>query len=260
MSWREQYQSGRYRGAVFYTLRSDRQGGRRLALHEYPAKDIPWAEDLGRRARRFDLELFVIGDDYMAARDQLLAALEARGPATLQHPYYGACQVSVKQYRVNESTANGGLATFSVTFVETGRPAYPTARVDTQALVQARAREALAQAQAACAESFSIQKQPGFVALAATDILTRLTEALTTIKDSFPGIPAQAGDYLTRLNRLSAKAASPQCSCAIFWRRCRRRCNLARPPLRPRPRHPGTSARPPAPKCGLSASPYMIRR
>ena len=114
MSWREQYQPGRYRGAVFYTERSDRRGGRRLALHEYPARDIPFAEDLGRRARRFELDLFVLGDDYMAARDALLTALEAEGPATLQHPYYGACRASVEQYRVNESTANGGLATFSV--------------------------------------------------------------------------------------------------------------------------------------------------
>ena len=208
MSWREQYQPGRYRGAVFYTLRSDRQGGRRLALHEYPARDIPWAEDLGRRARRFDLELFVLGDDYMILRDKLLVALEAKGPATLQHPYYGACQASVLQYRVNESTANGGLATFSVTFVETGRATYPTARADTPAIVQARAGEARARAEAAFAESFSIQQQPGFVAEAAADILTRFTSALITIKDSFPGIPAQAGDYLNRLNLLSTEAAS----------------------------------------------------
>ena len=207
MSWREQYQPGHYRGAAFYTVRSDRLGGRRLALHEYPAKDIPHAEDLGRRARRFELELFVLGDDYMAARDRLLAALEAKGPATLQHPYYGHLQASVEQYRVNESTGNGGLATFSVTFVETGRATYPTARADTQASVQARVREAEAKARAAFAESFSVDQQPAFVAQAATDILTRLTEALTTIKDGFPGAPAGLGDYLNRLNLLSAQAA-----------------------------------------------------
>lgn len=207
MSWRQQYQPGRYRGAVFYTERSDRQGGRRLALHEYPAKDIPFAEDLGRRARRFELELFVLGDDYMAARDQLLAALEAEGPATLQHPYYGQLQASVLQYRVSEGTGNGGLATFSVTFIESGQATYPTAWADTQAIVEARASEAEAQAQAAFAESFSIARQPEFVAQAATDILTRLTEALTTIKDGFPGAPAGLGDYLNRLNLLSAEAA-----------------------------------------------------
>ena len=209
MSWREQYQPGRYRGAVFYTLRSGRLGGRRLALHEYPMRDIPFAEDLGRRARRFELELFVLGDDYMALRDKLLAALEAQGPATLQHPYYGARSASVEQYRVSESTASGGLATFSVTFIETGRATYPTAWADTQARVQARAIEAEAQAQAAFAESFSVKQQPGFVATAATDILTRLFEALTTIKDGFPGQRmAEAGDYLARLNGLSSSAAS----------------------------------------------------
>ena len=208
MSWREQYQPGRYRNAVFYTERSGRQGGRRLALHEYPGRDIPFAEDLGRRARRFELELFVLGDDYMILRDKLLAALEAKGPATLQHPYYGACQASVEQYRITESTANGGLATCSVTFIETGRATYPTARADTQARVQARANEAEARAEAAFAESFSVDKQPAFVAEAATDILTRLSEALGTIKDGFPRIPAEAGDYLNRLNTLSAEAAS----------------------------------------------------
>ena len=207
MSWRAKYQPGRYRGALFYTERSERQGGRRLALHEYPAKDTPFAEDLGRRARRFELALFVLGDDYMARRDKLLAALEAKGPATLQHPYYGACRASVEQYRVTESTANGGLATFSVTFIESGEITYPTARANTSALVKARAGEAEVQAQAAFTESFSVDKQPEFVAQAATDILTRLGEALSTIKDSLPGIGA-AGDYLEQLNLLSRDAAS----------------------------------------------------
>jgi prophage DNA circulation protein len=51
MSWRDKLQAGRFRTAAFQIDAHDQAGGRRLALHEYPLRDDPYAEDMGRLER-----------------------------------------------------------------------------------------------------------------------------------------------------------------------------------------------------------------
>ena len=83
-------------------------------------------------ARKFTLEAFVIGDDYMTARDAFIKALEAGGPGELVHPHYGTRSVVVNgEFRVRETTAKGGMATFSIPFCEAGKMVQPTESVDT---------------------------------------------------------------------------------------------------------------------------------
>src|SRR6185437_9361631 len=122
MSWRDNLRPGSFRGVAFLIDTGvSTQIGRRGQLHEYPLRDLPWAEDLGRRARRFAVNCLVIGSDYMTARDQLIAALEARGPGTLVHPYYGTMRVSVVDaVEVREDTKDGGVARFRIPFAEAG--------------------------------------------------------------------------------------------------------------------------------------------
>lgn len=78
MSWRDQLRDGSFRGVPFKIQASRALVGRRGQVHEYPLRDKPYAEDLGRRARAFNVECFVLGADYMAQRDALIAALEER--------------------------------------------------------------------------------------------------------------------------------------------------------------------------------------
>lgn len=54
--------------------------GRRVQIFECNATSRS-AEDLGRAAREINITGYVIGADYMAGRDRLLAALEARPAA-----------------------------------------------------------------------------------------------------------------------------------------------------------------------------------
>lgn len=99
-------------------------------MHEYPLRDLPYVEDLGRKARRFTVQGFVLGDDYMAARDALMAACEEAGPGTLVHPYLGVLEVTCQGCTVRESTKEGGQATFSLTFQEAGKRNYPAQTTD----------------------------------------------------------------------------------------------------------------------------------
>jgi len=151
MTWRDRIDpelTGSYRGVRFHVERSDTTGGRRWLIHEYPRRNKPKAEDMGRKAKEWRLQLFVAGDDYDRERDALLEALDAPGPATLVHPYLGSFSAVASDVKFSESTREGGTATFQVTFSEAGREAYPATTVDTQREVRKAAdafEEALAQ-------------------------------------------------------------------------------------------------------------------
>ncbi len=138
MSWREKLGEGSFRGKPFHVTSVTYSGGRRGPLEEYPQRDLPYKEDMGRKGRTFPLEAFVIGDDYFAAREALIAALEEPGPGELVHPYYGKRRVAVETFRVSESNDEGGIARFSIEFVETPvKPSQPTAVVDPISKVRA---------------------------------------------------------------------------------------------------------------------------
>jgi prophage DNA circulation protein len=128
-TWRDRIRGGAsFRGVPFHVEVAELGGGRRTVRHEYPLRDVPYVEDLGRRARTFTVDAYVLGEDYLERRDALIAALETAGPGELVHPYYGTRRVAVGPFRVRESTADGGLARFSIDFEETAvSPPFPAA-------------------------------------------------------------------------------------------------------------------------------------
>ncbi len=120
MNWRDSMGPASFRGVQFFVDTSERTGGRRNVLHEYPFRDNPFSEDLGRGARGFQVEGYVFGDEYFTDRDALITALEKEGPGELVHPYYGTRQVALAgPFRVRESAREGGIAQFAIEFVET---------------------------------------------------------------------------------------------------------------------------------------------
>ncbi|SAL20770.1 hypothetical protein AWB70_01066 [Caballeronia cordobensis] len=128
MAWKDKLQPATFRGVPFEVESDDGSFGRRTQVHEYPQRDKPYAEDLGRATRELNVTAFLIGADYLDARDKLLEALETAGPGTLVHPWYGELKVSLKDpARVSHSIANGGMCTVQLSFVEAGELAFPSA-------------------------------------------------------------------------------------------------------------------------------------
>ena len=93
-----------FNGARFHCESNARESGRRIVEHQFPKKDDPYAEDMGRAAREFTIRGYCIvypfdtGDglhqmDYTLVRDALIAQLEAGGPGMLQLPTQPAQQV-----------------------------------------------------------------------------------------------------------------------------------------------------------------------
>ncbi len=134
-----------FRGVAFEVESHSESGGRRIELHEYPLRDTPYAEDLGKKAGKWQIEAFLISrknSGYVERRDKLREALNASGPGTLIHPYLGELSVSVDGYSLKETTREGGYCTFSISFVEAGQPVEPDVEKDTAANVLDKAEAA----------------------------------------------------------------------------------------------------------------------
>ncbi len=162
--WRKQLRAGRFRKAGFFVeSHSADVAGRRIALHEYPGRDQPWPEDMGRKTRGFTIEAYVIGTDYMAARDALIAACNEAGPGQLVHPYLGTRSVICEDCQVSETTQDGGMARFSLSFVEAGENIHPRAVPEPGAAVTRAADQAIEVTVESFGKHFSINKAPQFV-------------------------------------------------------------------------------------------------
>jgi prophage DNA circulation protein len=149
MSWKDEMRQASFRGVKFYVSVSTTSIGRKVKLHEYPNRDKPYPQDLGKAADRFQIEAYVIQNNdndfnYMKDRDKLIKAIKKKGPGKLVHPYYGEIEVSVLgQASINETYNEGGIARFSIPFVQAGdkdiadiAPDYPSLMDSLVALAQ----------------------------------------------------------------------------------------------------------------------------
>lgn len=186
MTWRDRIDPelrGSYRGVSFYVERADTTAGRRWLVHEYPRRDVPYAEDMGRRAKEWRLAFFVAGDDYDKQRDALIKALDAPGAATLVHPYMGTMSAVATDVRFSETTREGGACTFEVTFTESGLQLEPATSVDTQREVGKAADAAEKSAMEDFLERWSIEGLTGF----SLDAIERDLAAVVDGLDQFVG-------------------------------------------------------------------------
>lgn len=170
--WRDQLLPGRFRWVSIDVLDAEGNFGRRGVVHEYPLRDKPWVEDLGRRARTMTLTVVMVGADYMTRRDEMLRAIESPGAANLTHPWYGEMTVFVTDCRLAESTAQGGMATFTLSLVEAGENEFPSARASTPDQVAAAAEPAKAAQKSAFAQALDTIGRPDHVAAAVRDAVT----------------------------------------------------------------------------------------
>lgn len=88
-----------FRGVPFGVREISDESGRRVALHEYPGRSTPFAEDLGRAPRRNTVQGFLVGDDVLQQAQRLREAFETSGPGRLVHPWIGTLEVTVERLR-----------------------------------------------------------------------------------------------------------------------------------------------------------------
>lgn len=142
--WRDALRPASFRGVAFRVEVNARAGGRRGVVHEYPKRNLPYSEDMGRRARRWHVQAYHLGPDYLVLRDRLITALEADGPGTLilPLPYLGeAVQAMVGPYTALESRERGGFCAYEIEFSEAGVPGFATEILETASQIGEAAAE-----------------------------------------------------------------------------------------------------------------------
>lgn len=118
-----------FRGVPFEVTSSNLTVGRRTQTFEYPQRDEPFTEDMGRSKRTIRITAFVVGYDYIARMKRLIAACEKPGSGRLIHPWLGSMEVTPTDLSAPVFESNR-VASVTLTFVESGKLQYPNALLD----------------------------------------------------------------------------------------------------------------------------------
>lgn len=142
--WVKQLNPASFRGLRFGVLGGEARFGRRLAVHEYPGRDKPYAEDMGRGTRVVNLVGFLIADslvygggDVMEQRDLMIGAAEKAGPGILIHPTLGQLVVSIPEggLSIVERWDEGRYFELHFSFIESGDRVFPTTKPDNRSFL-----------------------------------------------------------------------------------------------------------------------------
>ena len=136
--WRDRKQGASFRGVPFLVDTDSVPVGRRTQLHEFPKRDQPFVEDLGRRTRQYKFTGFVAGDDFLAQRDRLLTALDTPGPGELVHPWFGRLTVTAGECELSHARTELGMARFNLVFID-GMLEFPVQSPNTRRALAAQA-------------------------------------------------------------------------------------------------------------------------
>lgn len=188
MSWKDRLQPASFRGVAFKVDGDDLQIGRRTVVHEYPGRDTPSVEDMGRETREYALSAYLIGPDFIAERDRLIEALEQVGPGELVSPWYGRMNVVVMgKQRISHSKQDGGMCVVSFSFVESGEDEWPTATPLGSSLLSGRSTSLLDRAQNAFAGAFGLDGLPEWMSMETIEHASSLLGSVADMLNSADG-------------------------------------------------------------------------
>lgn len=128
------YRQGSFKTLDFNVEASSITMGRRVVVHEYVNRDIPYAEDMGRRHWEVSVSVFFNGEDHLDKADQFQRALNSEGDGELVLPnresLFAYCIEAIRR----EDTRFQKLNTFfDLTFVEAGEFQFPNGLLGTLA-------------------------------------------------------------------------------------------------------------------------------
>lgn len=204
MNYKSKLLPASFRGVNFGVKDINTTMGRRTVLHEYPLRNDPYAEDLGRKAREYTINAFVMNpDDYSASQDLASALEDYDTPGTLVHPTLGAIQVVPKECTHTYSSTEGGIEYFQVIFVETSGNNLPSTTLDTQGFARSSANALLSSSAQYFASNFKVAGYADFLADAAIQNLNTFAakfRGLINFGSARNGNPGQYSKLIASLN------------------------------------------------------------
>lgn len=176
-SWIDDLRPASFRGVSFFVESHQYVGGRRVTFHEFPDRDIPYPEDLGKVGETFKIDGYLLGDDIKTQKEKMKAAANAKGPAELVHPYFGNIKVQCGAFGIDEQKSEGRYVKITFQFYEAGDNRFPNNNDDKQDVLQDKALSALAAAKGAFDNGFSIDNLPGFAVETARKSVNQAADA-----------------------------------------------------------------------------------
>lgn len=123
-TWMQSLRRASFRGVHFWVETDQIDTGRRLVVHQYPLRDDPYVEDMGRDANKVKVKAYLSGADAGEQEKRLRRACEAAGPAGLSLPLEqlrAFCEKCSRDY----SRDKLGFIAFQIDFVLEGGGAGP---------------------------------------------------------------------------------------------------------------------------------------
>ncbi|QZN97360.1 DNA circularization protein [Symbiopectobacterium purcellii] len=191
--WTKNLQKASFRGVPFAVISADGSFGRRQAVHEYPYRDVPWIEDMGRSNRKITLRGFIVqssklytASDVFKQRDSLIAACETGEAGTLVHPTLGEIIVSIPAggLRLSESMEQGRMFSFTLSVIESGAKRF-------------------AITDAAKAKSSVTESWASVISKTATTYIATVKGALRTVTQAIKTIKATLSYWINSVTSLS---------------------------------------------------------
>jgi prophage DNA circulation protein len=185
VSWKDSYRMASFRGVAFHAREVEGVYGRRQIINSYPKVPVPYVEDMGRKYREFALEGYVIGDDYDQQLLALIAACEDEDtPGRLVNPYRrGDLSVRCAELRTRETTEEGGIARFMLSFYEAGELKYPAVTTDPVTAVKGKSDGLIDATKKSFGKKWNVIDQVGFVrdaAIAKVEEFTQFMDDLSS--------------------------------------------------------------------------------
>lgn len=147
MSWKDQLRDASFKGVPIKWISLEGENGRRVAEHEFPQRDKPWVEDMGRATRPYRFMAVCCGDDWLQQLNTLLTVLEEPGAGELVHPLFGRVKVYAKPARWSLNLDAGGRVDIPLEFIENGDLLFPVPLASTAAPLQSASDDMLSSAQ-----------------------------------------------------------------------------------------------------------------
>lgn len=188
----EDLRDASFRGVPFYFVDVEGNSGRRAIPHAYPKKEVGWTEDHGAVLTQQQINGILLGNDYQAQFNRLLAALNTPGPGELVHPWFGVQRVQAGKVTHKLSTEEGGIAYISFEVFEAGEQLFPTQQEDTTATTLSAADSV--KAALASGDYFAALDGVG-------NMVDTLLDDLQGFVTNLPTLPDVLNEWMDRLNR-----------------------------------------------------------
>jgi len=185
VNWLKTWRRASFRGAHFWVDRDQVQTGRRLVVHEFPHRNTPYIEDLGRSANRISVTAYIASDNLLREGDRLFKACSQGGAATLQLPEERLKAHCESCERAWDKDKQGFLA-FSLQFWREGSGSGPFPAPYLQRLTFSAAAAVTTAVGQYLAATVSTVGRAGFVRDAAADDIRNIAAELSAVREALP--------------------------------------------------------------------------